>query len=122
MSYLGMKIYEKALMKTISDLKITPDGDGELHITFDDNTGIVIWDNGRDCCESRYMITDDNLKDFIGSKFMDMELRNGPNIDDGECHEQLFLLINTSYGTFTVVTHNEHNGYYGGFSVSIREA
>jgi hypothetical protein len=36
----------------------------------------------------------------------------------GEVHEQTFLKIRTNNGDATVVTHNEHNGYYGGFNIS----
>lgn len=108
--------------KKITDIYMVNE---ELCIQFDDNKTLHIWDNGQSCCEHRYMTTDDSLKDFIGSTFIDVELRDGPEIEDpdgwGGTHEQQFLLINTSFGTFTMVTHNNHNGYYGGFYVTARE-
>jgi len=90
---------------------------------FTDGTGIVAYDDGRSCCEARYMTTDDDLSGFIGATFIGMDLREGPTADDefGQPHETQFLLVNTSLGPFTLVTHNEHNGEYGGFYIQIRE-
>ena len=53
---------------------------------------------------------------------IDAEIREAPNEPDeyGD-HEVQFLLVNTSIGTFTVASHNEHNGYYGGFDIVIKE-
>ena len=111
------------LNKEIISLKMTPDGDGELQIEFSDGVKIAIYDDGRSCCESRYMMTDDKLEDFVGAKLLDMAVLNGPEINDsewGDVHETQFLIISTSKGRFTMVTHNEHNGYYGGFYLRIR--
>ena len=48
---------------------------------------------------------------------LDIELREGPTAEDehGESHETLFVHVITGAGTLVVTTHNEHNGYYGGF-------
>ena len=35
----------------------------------------------------------------------------------GGVHEVQFLNIETSLGIITFETHNEHNGYYGGFYI-----
>jgi hypothetical protein len=32
-------------------------------------------------------------------------------------HETQFLIVDTTKGSFTIVNHNEHNGYYGGFGL-----
>lgn len=105
--------------KTISGLHIV-DG-SELHIQFTDGDAICISDTPR-CCENRWMYCDDDLPSFIGSTFEGIELRDGPDIDDVDsnenCHESGFLIGNTSLGQFTVVTHNEHNGWYGGFYIT----
>lgn len=95
--------------------------DYSLFIYFTDGTGIQIFDDGQCCCESRYMHTDDDIQYYVGSKFLGCELRDAPNVPDeyGE-HEVQFLLVNTDKGTFTMETHNEHNGYYGGFAIAIR--
>jgi len=114
------KVLETAKGKTIRAIKVTTDHyeDGELIVTFDD-CSLVLRDEGRSCCESRYMMTDDDLTAFVGAQFVDAELRDGPTTeDDWETKEQQFLLVNTSLGTFTVCTHNEHNGYYGGFWIT----
>ncbi len=93
---------------------------GRLEIVFADGTGIAISDEGQSCCENRYMVCDDDLAYFTGATFIDAEVRDAPDVDDGsECHEVQFLLVHTSKGEFTVATHNEHNGYYGGFSIRV---
>ena len=95
----------------------------KLMMAFTDGTGIMFYDDGQSCCEERWMATDDNLDDFAGATFIDADLRDGPTERDewDEPIESQFLLINTSIGTVTVVNYNEHNGYYGGFWVVIRE-
>jgi hypothetical protein len=109
-----------ALGKTISDVKLDPDlndGDGILCLTFTDGTGLHLYDNGRSCCERRYMTTDDKLSDYIGAVLLDLELRDAPGVTGqyGDEHEMQFLIVKTDKGMFTMETHNEHNGYYGGF-------
>jgi hypothetical protein len=108
---------EAAQGRTIAALRIDPEGnggDGVLQLEFAGGV-LTIRDAGRSCCESRYMTTDDALAAHVGAVFLGVEVRDGPESTDDEPHEQQFLLVNTSAGTFTVVTHNEHNGYYGGF-------
>lgn len=115
-----VKAISESVGKTIqtADMK-----DDALIIGFADNTKLRVWDDGQSCCESRYMMTDDNPSDFVGSTFIGMELRDAPkepSEHDGE-HEVQFLLVNTSKGTFTLATHNEYNGYYGGFWICARK-
>lgn len=96
--------------------------ENNLVFRFDDGSGIRIYDDGQSCCEHRYMTTDDNLQAFVGTKFVEAAVQaaaNRPN-EWGE-HEVAFLIIMTSLGAFTVETHNEHNGYYGGFWLVARE-
>lgn len=86
---------------------------------------LKVWDDGQNCCESRYMTTDDELDTFIGAKLVSLEAVEGPDIpyegeSYGDCHEQMFVKLETTAGTITLVTHNEHNGYYGGFDVRVR--
>jgi hypothetical protein len=98
--------------------KITVEDD-KLHIKFPDCT-LVLMDDGQCCCESRYMTCDDNIHYWEGLAFMGYRVEDGPNLSEdnyGE-HEQKFLIVETFLGNFTVVTHNEHNGYYGGFRIS----
>jgi hypothetical protein len=109
---------KSSLNKTIE--KVELDGD-DLVISFTDNTTLVIWDGGQSCCESRYMTTDDDLSDFSGAALLDMELKSAEYEDDNwSVHETQFLDVKTSEGVFTMVNHNEHNGYYGGFWIQAK--
>lgn len=124
LSYLSgneetVNLHLAAIGKTIKSLSSNDD----LVLKFTDDTGIKIFDDGQSCCENRYMHTDDDIQYYVGSKFLGCELRDAPNEPDeyGE-HEVQFLLVNTDKGTFTMASHNEHNGYYGGFAIVIREA
>jgi hypothetical protein len=120
----SLEVLQSSVGKIIAHLEITTlfHDDGGLIFIFTDNTRMVLFDNGRCCCESRYMITDDVLSDFIGSVFFGIEISRGPDekLEYGEYQESEFLMVRTSKGTFTVVTYNEHNGYYGGFDICAR--
>lgn len=89
----------------------------ELRFIFENGRELMIWDGGQSCCEHRYMHTDDNLNEYTGAVFMDVELKEAPNQEDGEVHEVQFLDIKTDKGIFQMANHNEHNGYYGGFYI-----
>jgi len=95
----------------------------ELIIRFVNGKGIIFWDDGQCCCESRYMHTDDDLPYYAGSRLMNVELRDGPEEETewGECTESQFLLVTTDKGVITVVNYNDHNGWYGGFVLRARE-
>jgi hypothetical protein len=104
--------------RVISDIKMSDD---VLKISMDDGNRIYLEDTGQSCCERRYMHTDDSFGPFIGAKLLDIEIRDGErDTSDGDCKDSQFLVITTSAGSFTVVNYNEHNGYYGGFSVEAR--
>jgi hypothetical protein len=106
-----------SLGKTIAVLSLGDDD--ELHFEFSDGTKMCLFDDGQSCCESRYMRTDDDLTQFIGAQLIDAEIKDAPSIEDeyGESHEVEFLEVKTSKGSFTMASHNEHNGYYGGFAI-----
>ena len=81
---------------------------------------LTLRDNGQCCCENRYMSTDDDVKSLVGSRFVCYEVKDGPDVsedDEYEVHDTQFLEIKTDSGFITLVNHNEHNGYYGGFSI-----
>jgi len=111
----SVEAFARGKDKSISALALV---NSELVFEFSDGYKMKLFDDGQSCCESRYMMTDDNLSDFIGSTLLDAEVLSAPNEPDeyGE-HEVQFLVIRTDRGAFTMATHNEHNGYYGGFSV-----
>lgn len=113
----GQEAYQNSLNKKILNLEII---DNSLAFSFEDNSKTKFFDNGQTCCEYRYMHTDDNLQDFIGAVFNSVEIREGPeeNGEYGESKESEFMIVNTSKGQFTIVNYNEHNGYYGGFSLT----
>ena len=96
--------------------------DSRLHFVFTDKTEVYVTDSGQDCCEMRYMTTDDDLSSFVGAKLLGLEIKDAPDTDvDGFVHEVQFLEIQTSKGVFTMANHNEHNGYYGGFCITVEE-
>jgi hypothetical protein len=113
----SVKAFKTAIGKRISSLKLDEDA---LHFTFEDGSKLKLFDDGQTCCEHRYMTSDDDLQSFVGSELVSAEIRDAPAPppdECGECHEVEFLVVSTSKGRFTVETHNEHNGYYGGFLV-----
>lgn len=116
MSY-GSEKLQAAAGKTISAISV---GESALRIEFTDATAVTLSDAGQACCEHRHMSTDDDTAHFIGAQFTGAELKDAPeSTSDFGVHECQFLEIQTSRGVFTVVNHNEHNGYYGGFSIVV---
>ena len=107
---------KQALGKKISAAKVEDD---VVKLTFDDGSALKLKDDGQSCCEHRYLMTDDDPADLAGTTLVDIEVRDATSEEGeyGECHEVQFLAIKTSLGTLTVACHNEHNGYYGGFSI-----
>lgn len=104
------------LNKKIINIEFIKNDEIEDHILITTKTGkIKLFDDGQSCCESRYMHTDDNLKDFIGATILKFQLKDGPEIE--EDHEVQFLEIDTTKGPITFANHNKHNGYYGGFAI-----
>lgn len=100
-------------IELVSDVLVIKSGDKYLRIS----------DDGQSCCEHRYMHTEDE-DDFdyhIGSVFRFVQIVHGPDGGlGGDVHETMFCDVLTSKGVIQLVCHNEHNGYYGGFSVNIR--
>ena len=113
-----MKLLQLAQNKTIVDLKIE---DNELRLFFAEG-GIAFFDDGQSCCEYRHMHTDDDLDYYKGSEYLGAEIKTGPDEEDkfGGLKESQFLEIKTNRGSFVVVNYNEHNGYYGGFALSVK--
>lgn len=114
--------YEKAQGKQIDRVEITgldmEDFTNALVLYFVDGTALQFADGGQSCCESRYMVCDDDLSAFAGATFTGAELMDGPEpAGRDDVHEVQFLHVATSRGKFTVSNHNEHNGYYGGFCI-----
>lgn len=94
-----------------------------IEIKFESGPTLVLSDEGQSCCESRYITSDDDLGYYSGADLYDVELgehRESNSSEYGDCHEIQFLNVRTSKGVITFETHNEHNGYYGGFSIEAR--
>ena len=107
--------YQSSIGKKIDYIRID---DNALSIRFEDSTRLKFTDEGQSCCETRYMRSDDDGGDYRGATFNGAELADAPSEPDeyGE-HEVQFLRISTSKGMFVASSHNEHNGYYGGFAI-----
>mgnify|MGYP001615476013 CR=1 FL=1 len=114
-------LFSAALGKTIAAASLSDDA---LHLAFTDGSKLRLVDTAQSCCERRYMRTDDTLDEYVGATLTGGEVKPAPDIGDSEdgAHEVEFLEIQTSKGVFTMVSHNEHNGYYGGFGLTITEA
>lgn len=107
---------KSSLGKTINVAGLENDA---LKIGFTDGSMLSLWDDGQSCCEHRYMVCDDSLASFCGAKVVDIQIKDAPEIADpyGESHEVQFLEVLTDRGAFQCASHNEHNGYYGGFYI-----
>lgn len=111
-----MKSMRSVIGKRIAAVALTDD---KLRLTFADGSGLTLADEGQNCCENRYMRTDDDLAYFVGAELRGAEVRDAPSVKDtdGDWHDVQFLVIQTDKGDFTLSSHNEHNGYYGGFMI-----
>jgi len=116
----GGECFLSAVGKRIKAIEVDDD---ELRLAFEDGSRIKLFDDGQSCCERRYMTCDDDLSYYIGAQLLDAEIKDAPDEEDeyGEVHEVQFLEVKTSKGSFTVASHNEHNGYYGGFWIKAAE-
>lgn len=115
----GGECFLSAVGKYIQAIEIH---DSELRLTFGDGSRVKLFDDGQSCCEHRYMTCDDDLSYYIGAQLLDAEIKDAPDAEDEYgVHEVQFLEVKTSKGSFTVASHNEHNGYYGGFWIKAAE-
>lgn len=113
----GGELAAAAVGKIIREATVS---DKDVVLRFTDGSGICFVDKGQSCCEARYMTTDDRPEEFVGATFLDASIKDGPEeVHEWECHEVQFLEIQTSKGFFTVKSHNVHNGYYGGFCITV---
>ncbi len=107
-----------SINKRISSINLNQDSN-ILYIIFKDDTKLAIHDSKQDCCENRYMRTDDNLSIFKEAKLLDIRIErvHDSEMIDGMYDDMAFLIIATDKGDITIANHNEHNGYYAGFSI-----
>ena len=116
----GSEIDQKDLIgKVIKKAELKDD---VLRLEFEDGV-VELLDDGQSCCESRYITTDDDPSTLTG-ELLSIEVAHAKDeVDEwGETHEQAFVKIQTANGFVTLCTHNQHNGYYGGFGLTLRKA
>jgi len=90
--------------------------------TFRSGLKVQFSDEGQSCCESRYMTTDDNLSDYVGATWLNAEIKEAPSFEaEYDEHDIQFLEFSTTNGALTFSSHNEHNGYYGGFWIVAKQ-
>ena len=123
-------VFKKTLMpeftgKEISQIYLDGEynnGDGGIIIEFSENEKkIILFDDKRACCESRYVHCDDALDHYDGSIFKAIQIKRTEKFRDdlGEDHEIQFVHIVTNVGTVVAETHNIHDGNYGGFDLKV---
>jgi hypothetical protein len=116
---LNVEVLKEVLGQAIKDISLIDD---QIVIRFDNEKVISIRDTAQFCCEHRHMTCDDDLKSLVGQTLDRVELKEGPAIEkEYDVHATMFLEIGSNKGFITVVNHNEHNGYYGGFSIAIEQ-
>ena len=106
--------------RLIADAKIE---DNKLLLTFQDGKRIAIFNEGQSSYEYRHMTTDDDISSLVGQTLMRIDGKDGPSTDGGEegLHETCFVEVGTDAGFITLVNHNERNGFYCGFGLTIKE-
>lgn len=113
--------FMKVVGKKIMGIELKDD---MLYLSFGSQGVLKISDEGQSCCEHRYITTDDKLEDYVGGNLLNIEIKPVPipvlDREGDDCHDIEFVEITTTKGAFVLVTHNEHNGYYGGFCVEAR--
>lgn len=116
---VSVALYHASMGKIITEMKLDESTNPQSFIIkFEDGSSIKLTDEGQSCCEQRYMSIDgDDLSYFAGATLTGIDLKDAPNQE--EEYEVQFLEIQTSKGVATVSSHNEHNGYYGGFCIRI---
>lgn len=115
-AHITRQMVEMHAGKKIASIEVS---DVRLTVLFEGGDSLCAEDMGQDCCEERYMRTDDDVESFVGSSFVGVVLREGPCTGHpGDMHTDVqFLEVLTSGGPLTVSSYNDHNGYYGGFDV-----
>jgi hypothetical protein len=133
LSYLGgneesYQIYQSILGKRIEAIRLDKEangGDGGLWLQMVGlERPVLLVDDARSCCESRWMECDDNLPYFVGAEITEVETRSGADATEeyGDVKETLFVNIVTSAGPIELKAYNSHNGYYGGIMPKFRYA
>lgn len=89
-------------------------------LQFDDESELHISDGAQYCCEHRYLTCDDDCSVLVGGKLLNVELATIKEInvpEDHDYHDIGIVKVESDKGHIVLCTHNEHNGYYGGFDL-----
>lgn len=85
-------------------------------LTLDDGSAVqLLISNESQCCEQwGYLMSNDNLAEFIGAELLNVKTVDHQVSGDGDPYRNtVFVNIETSRGTLQFTAYNEHNGYYG---------
>ena len=113
------RISEICSGEVIENITIFTEGNIDiLCIKLECGLQVEVCDNGQSCCEHRYMNCDDNLSSLVGEEFRSIKLGESSHTDhDYDVTDIQFLKFQTNKDSITIANYNEHNGYYGGFSI-----
>lgn len=115
-----MSHLENCIGHTITTLELR---DNVLHFEFSSGRKMKLSDRGQDCCESRYITTDDDPASLVGSKLLDVLIKSTlRSCSKDDAHDIAFVEVKTDRGSIVLETHNEHNGCYGGFDIECTRA
>lgn len=108
---------QKSLGKTITQVELKDD---VLRLTSEDGSVLSLWDDRQSCCESRWMSCDADLPYYVGAVLQDVSIESAeiPAPEGSDVYDAQFLHVHTSKGILDAVTHLNHNGYYGDFSIT----
>lgn len=96
--------------------------ENQVLIEFTNGALIAFESDEPDCCAHHYMSTDDIVDEHVDSKLIDAIIKPHKEVKDdgGDTHEMMFFEIVTTKGSIYCVSHNQHNGYYGGVGVNFK--
>lgn len=111
--------FAAAVGRRIAAIALSEDA---LLFTFDDGYRMELYDAAQSCCEYRHLSSDDDLSYYVGAVLVSADVSESEETTEeyGATHEIAFLRVTTDRGIFTVASHNEHNGYYGGITILAR--
>lgn len=96
--------------------------ENKLTLYFRDGDPVSVSDKRNAVSERRFITCDDDLRSFVGSRLLSISIKYGPTfaMSKGDS-ETAFVEVLTTSGAITLTTHNEHNGFYGGFDLCISD-
>jgi hypothetical protein len=126
---LYFDVFKKTLMpdfvgKKIEKVYIDPEynnSDGGLVVELEGNKKIILFDDNRQSCESRFVRSNDDLSWFEGTTFKGIQIKNMKDTRDefDEIHETQFIHVLTGIGNIIMEVHNIHSGHDGGFDLKV---